>query len=112
MVKSFEVYKSLCQLPTLTGGRISANSANRTLLSLDSTWSQRDLVRNDTIKFSKKYMVQLEKGASDTNGIVCSFPPDEINEMCRTYTADCRRVAIFRKVTPTKRSGAANSPEA
>ncbi|KFD67538.1 hypothetical protein M514_12877 [Trichuris suis] len=116
MVKSFEVYKSLCQLPALTGGRISANSGNRTLLSLDSTWSQRDLVRNDTIKFSKKYMVQLEKGASDTNGIVCSFPPDEINEFAKslplTYTADCRRVAIFRKVTPTKRSGAANSPEA
>ncbi|CDW56712.1 Peptidase S9 domain containing protein [Trichuris trichiura] len=32
--------------------------------------------------------------------------------MCRAYTADCRRVAMFRKVTPAKRSGAVSSPEA
>uniref|UniRef100_A0A5S6QTF8 Acylamino-acid-releasing enzyme n=1 Tax=Trichuris muris TaxID=70415 RepID=A0A5S6QTF8_TRIMR len=113
MVKPLEAYKSLCQFPTLTGGRITVNSGNRALLNLDSVWSQRDLVRNEVIKYSKKYLVDMEKCSSDdTKGIVCSFPPDEINEMCRVYTDDNRRVAVFRKVAPVKRSGAPSSPEA
>ena len=66
-----EVYRKFCQIPSLASARLS-NDQIAGHVQVRSYWTQRDLERNEKVKFTRTHIVQLDN--------VFGTHPSEINE--------------------------------
>jgi len=64
-----EIYRTLSKQPSAKSGRI-ANVDIPSHIQVNSVWTQRNLERNETVKFSRAHIVQLD--------IVVTTPPQEL----------------------------------
>ncbi|KRZ03480.1 Acylamino-acid-releasing enzyme, partial [Trichinella zimbabwensis] len=98
-----DTYKRLIQIPTISSGYISFISDTPRLIVINSIWQQRDLARNDYIKFSRNFTMFVDDVW--TKSKLLSSHPEEINEICRSVSMSGKFTAILRRTASSKRSG-------
>ncbi|KRZ27914.1 Acylamino-acid-releasing enzyme, partial [Trichinella pseudospiralis] len=105
-----DTYKRLIQIPTICSGYISFISDDPRLIVVNSIWQQRDLARNDYIKFSRNFTMLVD--AVWTKSKLLSSHPEEINEICRSVSMSGKFTAILRRTVFSKRSGSEDAVRA
>ncbi|KRY32905.1 Acylamino-acid-releasing enzyme [Trichinella spiralis] len=98
-----DTYKRLIQIPNVCSGYISFISDTPRLIVVNSIWQQRDLARNDYIKFSRTFTMFVDDVW--TKSKLLASHPEEINEICRSVSMSGKFTAILRRTASSKRSG-------